>query len=79
MATKVYKVCDNCKHEEEVADENVKLPGWWFGELPAPINNDSQCSDHYDCNEYLLCEGCCIGINSALTLRTKGTRSETAD
>lgn len=83
MATKmIYKVCDNCKHEELWGVEDTPLPegcvdallpGWWEGDVPLLS------TPGIDPTNMLLCDGCVIGINSALTLRTKETRSETAD
>lgn len=68
MATKIYRMCDNCKHEELVTHTEERPDGWWEGELPAKVGRDGGLSG-------LLCDGCVSGIQSALVLRTKGTRS----
>lgn len=73
MGTKIYRTCDNCKHEQKVEDTEAKPKGWWEGEFPVALKSDGD--RHYG----LICDGCVEGLQSALLLRRKGTRHEVGE
>jgi hypothetical protein len=69
MATKIYRVCDNCKHETKVSDPEEMPKAWWEG--PLPIDIKAVKKGH----PALLCDGCVEAQRSALMSRVRGTQA----
>ncbi len=69
MATKIYRVCDNCKHETKVDNPEQMPKAWWEGALPIDIKSVKKGLPA------LLCDGCVESIRSALMLRVRGTQT----